>query len=247
MTEIDTLLASYPRRRPPLPLANARLYVDEYKINRGTSGRALYRVTANLEAWMHRQVAARAQGQRLLELGAGTLNHRTYEPINLIYDIVEPLAALYESSISLTQIGKIYSDISEVPVSPGYDRIVSIAVLEHLENLPAIIAASSLRLAPGGVFQAGIPAEGGFSWGLAWRITTGISYSLRTGLAYGPVMRHEHINDAVEIIALLRYFFREVRVRWFPFPARHLAFYGYVEARAPRLECCKEYRCRRWR
>ena len=46
---------------------------------------------------MHRQVAASTAGQRVLELGAGTLNHRPYEADSLTYDIVEPFAALYES------------------------------------------------------------------------------------------------------------------------------------------------------
>jgi hypothetical protein len=52
------------------------------------------------------------------------------------------------------------------------------------------------------------------------------------------VMRHEHVNDAAEIVAIVRHFFEDVRVRWFPLPALHLAFYGYVEARRPRLDRC---------
>jgi SAM-dependent methyltransferase len=240
MTDVAALLASYPRSRLPLPPANARIYVEEYKINRGTSDRPLYRITAQLESWMHHQVAAGAVGQRILDLGAGTLNHRHYEADGLTYDIVEPFSALYESSPELAHISQIYAAIRDVPLLPGYDRIASVAVLEHLEDLPATIAACGLRLSPGGVFQAGIPAEGGFSWGLAWRMTTGISYRLRTGLPYAPVMRHEHLNDAAEILAIVRYLFEDVLVRWYPLPARHFAFYGYIEARTPRLDRCKE-------
>lgn len=239
MTDIATLLASYPRRRPPLPSANAKVYVEEYRINRGVSNHWLYRITASLESWMHRQVAG-ASGVRVLDLGAGTLNHRAYEPDYLIYDMVEPFSALYETSPQLARINGIYQSIEDVPFSPGYDRIFSVAVLEHLENLPATVASCGLRLLPKGVFQAGIPAEGGFLWGLAWRATTGVSYRLRTGLPYAPVMRHEHLNDAAEILAIVRHFFRDVRVRWHPLPVRHLAFYGYIEAREPRLDRCKE-------
>ena len=57
---------------------------------------------------------------------------------------------------------------------------------------------AALRLEADGVFQAGIPSEGGFLWGIAWRLSTGISYYLRTGLGYGVVMRHEHIDSAFE-------------------------------------------------
>jgi len=236
LIDIAALLAGYPRTRPPLPAANARIYVEEYKINRGDSGRLLYRLTAGLEAWMHRQVAACRHGERVLELGAGTLNHRRYERAAGTYDIVEPLPALYEGSAERARIDHIYSTIDDVPLAPAYDRIFSVAVLEHLEDLPAVIAAAARRLAPDGVFQAGIPAEGGLAWGLAWRMTTGISYRLRTGLHYAPVMRHEHVNSAAEIIAIVKHFFADVRVRWFFLPARHLALYGYIEARRPRAD-----------
>jgi len=240
MSNIATLLASYPRKRPPLPPANARIYVEEYRINRGATAHALYQVTARLESWMHRQVASGGSGQRVLEFGAGTLNHRPYEADALIYDIVEPFSALYDGRPELARVSHIYPAIRDVPVSPGYDRIFSVAVLEHLEDLPSAISSCALRLSPGGIFQAGIPAEGGFTWGLAWRTTTGISYRLRTGLSYAPVMRHEHLNNAAEIIAIIRYFFQDVRIRWHPLPARHLAFYGYIEARTPRLDRCRE-------
>ena len=143
-------------------------------------------------------------------------------------------------SPDLARIRHINPALNEVPLSPGFERILSVAVLEHLDDLPTTIAACARRLAPGGIFQAGIPAEGGFIWGSAWRVTTGISYRLRTGLPYAPVMRHEHLNDAAEIISILRYFFQIVRVHWFPLPTRHFAFYGYIEAREPRLDRCKE-------
>jgi hypothetical protein len=240
MIDIAKLMADYPRRRPALPEENARVYVEEYKINRAVDARPLYRLTAYLESWMHHQVANSGIGERILEIGAGTLNHCPYERQARTYDIAEPLAALYENSRHLPKINCIYPNIQSVPRQPGYDRIFSIAVLEHLEDLPVTVASCANRLTENGIFQAGIPAEGGLIWGLAWRATTGISYRLRTGLPYGPVMRHEHINSAVEIIAIMRHFFSDVKVRWFPLPARHLAFYGYIEARFPRLTVCEQ-------
>jgi SAM-dependent methyltransferase len=240
MTRISALLASYPRTHPPLPLGNARIYLEEYKINRGGSARRLYRFTACLESWMHRQIAACDAGTVLLDVGAGTLNHRRYEVKASTYDVVEPLRELYDGSPDLERIDHVYPTIQDIPAMPGYDRIFSIAVLEHVEDLPGVVAACAERLANGGVFQAGIPAEGGLAWGLAWRATTGISYRLRTGQPYAPVMRHEHINDAIEIISIVRHFFADVRVHWFPLPVRHLAFYGYIEARRPYLDRCAQ-------
>ena len=227
---MTALLASYPRTRRILPAAQSALYEEEYRINRGVRGGLLYRATAWLESWMHRQVAA-SPGARLLELGAGTLNHLQYERHVECYDVIEPSAALLAGAASRAGLHHLYDSVYDVPATQNYDRIFSVAVLEHLSDLPAIVAACAMHLAPGGVFQAGIPAEGGLLWGASWRLTTGVAYRLRTGLDYGAVIRHEHINTAADILAVLNYLFDDVRVRWFPLPARHAAFYGYVVAR----------------
>lgn len=221
---------TWPKSRPPLPAEYQKIYVAEYEANR--EGRtAISAVAQRLESWMHRRVAQRARpGQCILELGAGTLNHVRYErPLGPArYDIVEPFRALYEDSPRRADIDNAYDSIEQIE-GQGYDRIISIAVLEHMENLPADVASAKRLLNPGGLFQAGIPCEGGLLWGLAWRLSTGLAYRLRTGLDYGVVMRHEHVNDFGEIVAVLRSTFDHVSVRLFPLPAMHLALYAYLE------------------
>jgi hypothetical protein len=231
------LLRTYPRTRPPLPEANERIYLDEYRRNRRASGGALFRVTATLESWRHRKIARLQTGGRLLEIGAGTLNHLQYEPA-IPYDIVEPLPALYQGSTETDRVARVYAYIADIPDHVRYQRIISVAVLEHVKHLPDVVARSGLLLDRNGVFQAGIPAEGGMLWGLAWRSTTGIAYRLRTGLPYAPVMHHEHVNTAEEIIAIVRYLFRSVTVSWFLLPSPHLSFYCYIEARDPYTDRC---------
>jgi hypothetical protein len=187
---------------------------------------------------MHRRIARLQSGRGLLELGAGTLNHLQYESA-MPYDIVEPWPALYQHSGTQDRVTHTYTSIAEIPEHVRYGRIISVAVLEHVENLPDLVARSGLLLDGHGVFQAGIPAEGGMLWGLAWRSMTGSAYRLRTGLPYAPVMRHEHLNTAAEIIAILRHFFRSVELSWFPLPSRHLSFYCYIEARDPDPDGCR--------
>ncbi len=150
------------------------------------------------------------------------------------------MKALFQESPLRRRIDSEYASVFEIERSEQYDRVLSVAALEHLEEMPAIIAASARLIREGGVFQAGIPAEGGLLWGLAWRLTTAIAYRARTGLAYAPVMRHEHMNTAAEILSVIEHLFTDVRVRWFPLPHRHLAFYGYIEASRPRLACCDQ-------
>ena len=145
---------------------------------------------------MHKMAANRGGRGSILELGAGSLNHFPYEARAPVYDCVEPFRELYEASAFRRRIRNLYEDIKDIPAYAGYDRILSVAVLEHLEDLPSIVARCGLLLSDVGVFQAGIPTEGGFLWGALWRLTTGVSYRLRTGLDYSTVMRHEHVNTA---------------------------------------------------
>ena len=238
MSDVDALFASYPRSRPPLPEAHRAVYVQEYQANR-EGDHAVEKAGKWLEAWLHRQVS-RGPGGRLLELGAGSLNHVPYET-SAHYDVVEPFTALYEGSPHVGRVNRFFASLAEVPPDERYDRILSVAVLEHLEDLPGDVARSGLLLAEGGEFRAGIPSEGGFLWGLAWRCTTGVSFRLRTGLPYEPLMRHEHINDAAEMLATVRYFFEDVRARRFPLPWHQLSFYVAVEARRPRRDRCRAF------
>ncbi len=239
--EIQRLLRSYPRRRPALPAAYQAIYVDHHRKNRSSRG-LLQGVVLRLEGWMHRCVAARAKGgETILEIGAGTLNHLPYERGFASYVAVEPFHELWEDSPHRREVERIYPSLRDVPAASRYHRILSVAVLEHLEELPGMVARGALLLEPEGIFQAGIPTEGGLLWGLSWRCTTAISFYLSRRLNYARIMRHEHINDAAEIEAVLRYFFHRVERRRFPASWRHVSFYTYLEARGPRLELCRAY------
>ncbi len=229
---IESLLASYPRPRPPLPPKQAAIYATEYKNNRQGKG-LMSRLAQRAEAWMHEKVAAGGVAGPVLELGAGTLNHVPHESPHLStwgFDIVEPQRHLYEDSPHREKVRDVFTDISDVPADRGYQRIVSVAVLEHVSDLPALLERCRDLLAPGGLMQHGIPSEGGFLWGLGWRATTGLAYRLRTGHSYKTLMRHEHLSNADEIIAVFKHVFPDARVIRFPTQARHGSLYAYLEA-----------------
>jgi hypothetical protein len=235
----ELLISSYPRQRLQLSDRYRQLYVAEYLRNRsGQTG--LSAMVAGLERWMHRSVATCTPGRRILELGAGTLNHLPCERDYGLYDAVEPFAELWKDRPQRDRISTIYSDVSEIPAEMRYDQIISIAVLEHLTDLPRTVAHCALLLADSGEFRAGIPTEGGLLWGVAWRMTTGVSFRMRTGLSYSTIMRHEHVNRADEILAVVQYLFREVEVHRFPTPAKHFSFYTALCARSPYLDRCTD-------
>jgi SAM-dependent methyltransferase len=228
----------FPKRRPPLPPAYRHLYAREYEVNR--EGKTLAnRAAIWLETWMHRKIAERPDARKsskVLELGAGTLNHLPFETFPLEYDIVEPQAFLYQRRPELKKVSRIFKGLDQVPAQSAYDRIFSIAVLEHVTDLPQLVATSARALKPGGRFQAGFPSEGGFLWGFAWRCTTGVSFRLRHHLDYSILMRHEHVNSAPEILEVVQFFFERVRISRFPLPFHHLSFYACLEAAEPRMD-----------
>lgn len=239
-SSIEHLLSTYPRRRPPLPPAYQAIYTQEYLLNRKGGTRAT-RLAARAEAWMHKVIASNAIPGSVLEIGAGTLNHLQFEPRVDCYDVVEPFDEFYAGNPLLPRVRRLYREIEGVPEQNRYARVVSIAVLEHLERLPSIVARSALLLAEGGRAQFAIPSEGGALWGIGWRMTTGIGYWLRNRLSYKIAMQHEHVNDAREILAIIRWFFNDVQVRRFPLPFHHASLYAYIEADRPRLARCREY------
>lgn len=240
--KIEKLLQSYPRTRPPLSPAHREIYIRHHRANRRGKDPA-QAAALRLEIWMHRQVAAgrRPGDDTILEIGAGTLNHVDREKHCRLYEAVEPFRELYEGSGRLSRLAALYSDIRDVPAENRYHRILSVAVLEHLTDLPAVVARSAMLLAPNGIFQAGIPSEGGFLWSAAWHCTTGVLFRLRTGLNYGSLMRYEHVNSAREVGEVIRYFFESVKVRRFPLSFHNLSLYTYLEAAEPRSEVCASY------
>jgi hypothetical protein len=223
-----------------LPRAQQERYVQEYNLNR-QGRRGVSAVVRMLESWMHRKVAGIRGVGRTLELGAGTLNHLPYEPMDAQYDVIEPFRFLCASSPHRSRINRFYDDISEVPGGQIYNRILSIAVLEHLTELPWIVARCALLLSPDGAFLAGIPSEGKMLWGLGWRLTTGVAYRMRTGLDYGRIMEYEHINTVDEIVIVTNYFFEKVELSRFPTRWAHLSFYTLIEASRARRDVAARF------
>ena len=230
------ILTGYPKRRRPLPEEYARIYAEAYAANRRGATPASS-LAQRMESWMHRQVAADVQVAAptgpTLEVGAGTLNHLPYEPRVGNYDIVEPFRELYEGSPGLARVRRIYADVAEIAPGTSYDRIVSLATLEHICELPQVVGNVASLLSPQGCFRVAIPSEGCLLWRLGWGLTTGVEFRLRYGLDYGVLMRHEHVNTAREIEEVLRYFFADVQARFLGLN-RSLSFYQFFNCTAPR-------------
>jgi hypothetical protein len=238
----DDPFIQFPKQREPLPPEYAAIYLQHYRNSREGNSRVLG-LAKYAESWMHRKVAedvSHTEPKATLEIGAGNLNQLPYEPHTSPYDIVEPFRELFETSPHLARIRNVYNDISEIPPDNRYDRITSIAVLEHVCNLPELVAQSALLLAEGGTFRAGIPSEGTILWRLGWQTTTAPAFRARHNLDYKVLMKYEHVNLAREIEEVLRYFFGETRPSVFGI-SRSLSFYQFFACAKPRLDRCHSY------
>jgi SAM-dependent methyltransferase len=189
---------------------------------------------------MHKRIAGAAQKQAedILEIGAGTLNHLRWEKHYQQYDIVEPARFLVESASQKFLIRRIYDSLQEIESTPQFDRIVSIAVLEHMTDLPSEVARAALLLKNEGLFCAGVPSMGSLLWDLVWKYGTGTAFHRRTGLDYAIIMRHEHVNDLKETEQVISWFFEDVKTYRFPLRFLQLSLYTVFLAKGVRQERC---------
>ena len=201
-TTIENLIQTYPRKRPPLSKAIQLIYKDQYKQSRSGQGFINW-LCQKVESWMHWQIVKNTSSGNTLELGAGTLNHIKYELIkkqHTNYDIVEPSTYFYNDSNDKIHVSNFYSDIKEIPAGIKYNRIISVATLEHVTDLPDMLNHCTKLLNKEGAFQK-------------------------------EMMLHEHVNSAKEVISLLSYYFRDVKIKRFPLPWHHLSLHCYIEAK----------------
>lgn len=235
------MFEEFPKKRKELPEEFKKIYLSHYQKNRSGATLATF-FSKRMERWMHKKAAADVQSNTqsiTLEIGAGTLNHLSYEKC-AAYDIVEPFKELYVNSPEISKVRKVYNDIEEINPESKYDRIVSIAMFEHVLDLPKIVAKTSLLLNEKGTLRVAIPNEGSFLWKLGWKLTTGIEYKLKYGLDYGILMQYEHINSANEIESVLNYFYKSVKCKYFGL-SKSFSFYRFYECSEADLEKAENY------
>lgn len=227
--EYQNLLKKFPKTRLTLNQKYKDIYNHHYISNREGSGFTNL-LSKKMEAWMHKKTSS-INGKDILELGAGNLNHLIYENGYNNYDVVEPFSNLYKDSPNLSFVRNIFNSLSEV--NSKYDKIVSIATLEHLTDLPNEIQLCKDLLHKEGTFQVAIPCEGELAFKLGWMLTTGITFRLKHKLAYSKLMKYEHVNNINEIYNILENNFNIVKFQRSPFilPLKHFSFYAYFECK----------------
>lgn len=232
---MDKILNKFPKKRIPLQDDFKVIYEEIYKNNRDGLGIG-NKISQILESWQHKIIERRSKlfsPKNSLEIGAGNFNHLKY--LNSIdnYEAVEPNTWFYKDKQFKKDI-IIYKYLDDIPKNKSYQRIFSINVLEHIEDLPSMVHSSYNMLEKGGLFQAAIPCEGELSWFLGWRFGTGIPFYFKYKKDWGKMIKHEHVNTLEEIKHIIHYYFGNTKIIRSTLPfflkTKHSSFYAYIES-----------------
>jgi SAM-dependent methyltransferase len=161
------------------------------------------------------------KGCKTIEIGAGLGEHLAYEKLaDQDYTVIELRPELAdEIKKKFPQVTALVGDCQErIPAeNNSFDRILVIHVLEHLPNLPAALKEIHRILKPNdGKLVVVMPCEGGFSYGLARRISAKRIFEKRYHQSYDWLISIEHINKPQEIIFELEKFFKIDESSYFP-------------------------------
>ena len=233
---MNELLKKYPKRRPKLPGKIKKIFNTLYKKNRQNF------LSQLSERWMHLAIKGRDTKKNTLEIGAGTLNHLKYENLNKIYDIIEPKKFLFNNSKSKYKINKSYNNFKNIK-NNYYHRVISCAVLEHMTDLPKYLYLSSLKMKKNGFQSHSVPCEGYPTWNYMWYLFNGLIFRIKYGYSFKLIMKHEHLNNLDEIIALIKFFYKKVEIKYsYPFYTKYFAFYANINFSKPNSKNIKFYK-----
>lgn len=231
---IFELIKKYPKKRGILPEPLKKMFDSFYLSNRENLFLQLVR------RWLHSIMNDKEKEFVTLEIGAGTLNHLKYEKTD-IYDIIEPKKFLYSNSDNIKLINKTFDNIDHCK-NRYYDRIISIAVLEHLIDLPRYLYESSKKMKENSYQQHSIPCEGYPMWNITWFLISGISFRLKFGYSFKYIQKHEHVNNFDEILALIKFFYKDVKVKFsYPLYNKYLSLYSNIKFSNPNKENIQKY------
>ncbi len=228
---IFNLIKKYPKKRPALSKEVKKIFDIEYKKNRENL------LSQLSESWLHFAIKGRnLLFNTTLEIGAGSLNHLKYENFSKkhIYDVIEPKKFLYENNKNKFLVNKFYKSLNNTKKN-SYSRIISCAVLEHLEDLPYYLYLSSQKMKKNGYQSHSIPCEGYPIWNITWFLISGITFKLRTGKSFKEIQRHEHLNSFDEILKLVKFFYKDVQIKYsYPFFfSPYVSFYSNLTFKNP--------------
>lgn len=174
----------------------------------------------------------------MLEIGCGHGHHLRYGGNNyrryIGLDIEYKFLCTLRERFSGTRV--VNGDAYALPFrDQSVDCVLSVYCFEHLRRLPECLSEIRRVLKPEGELLVGLPAEGGFLYGVGRRLTSKPYMERKYGIDYDAIVRWEHWNTFNEVIEMLQAQFKVSEQRFIPFsfvPTVHGNAIGCLRAKA---------------
>lgn len=161
---------------------------------------------------------------KVLEVGAGTGVHLDYvlhsfdeywlTDLNTVF-LDQAVAA--RSGNTRRAVRTVRQDAAALTFADNaFDRLIAAHVLEHLPEPHRVIHEWARVVKPGGVLSLVLPCDPGVAWRIGRTVGSRGKF-VRAGIEYDYWMAREHVNAINNLVALVRYYFDEVREEWLPF------------------------------
>lgn len=97
----------------------------------------------------------------------------------------------------------------------SFDRVIAAHVLEHIYRPHEVLREWVRVLKPGGILTLVLPCDPGLMWRLG-RYAVARRNFIRAGMEYDYWMAREHVNAINSLVALVHYYFSDIKERWLP-------------------------------
>ena len=99
------------------------------------------------------------------------------------------------------------------------DRVIANHVMEHINDPESFLLDMTAMLKKDGVFSIGLPADPGLLWRFGQLISMKKAmkvYGYKSKEAKDLMWSREHVNAIQRLIAIIKYYFSDIKCSWFP-------------------------------
>jgi len=162
--------------------------------------------------------------ENILEVGAGTGEHLNFINCKFnsytVSDIDPKMLSIARSQFKSKSFFSSILFETQSASSLSYDdcsfdRLIASHVLEHIYEPHKAVEEWVRVIKNGGILSVLLPADPGLAWELG-RSLGPRKHAISLGIPYDYFMAREHVNSCNNLIAILRYYFKESSESWWP-------------------------------